>query len=148
MGTCRRIVSGPVQVTAGYVVISFIWIFLSSLSIGRLFSDTAMVVHLEVIKGCFFVALTAGLLYIILQKREREALRQSEEAAAIHEEIIAAEEELRQQFDELLNKETKISRQNECLNALHEAALALMQEQGFDDVLATIVKKMMAISGS
>ena len=65
-----------------------------------------------------------------------------EEILAAYEELSASEEELRQQFDELLAKEEKIYRQNTVLNLLHDTAIGLMAGIGHEDVLKKIIYRV------
>jgi len=65
-----------------------------------------------------------------------------EELLAAYEELSASEEELRQQFDELLAKEGKIYRQNTVLNLLHDTAIGLMAGLGHEDVLKKIIYRV------
>ncbi|MDF2564512.1 MAG: hypothetical protein K0Q53_907 [Massilibacillus sp.] len=62
-----------------------------------------------------------------------------EELLAAYEELTASEEELRQQFDELLVKEEKIYRQNTLLNLLHDTAKGLMADLDHEDVFKKII---------
>jgi diguanylate cyclase (GGDEF)-like protein/PAS domain S-box-containing protein len=143
------------NITAIYIITSVLWILLSDYFVNYLISDTSMIAAIEVIKGCFFVAITAGLLYRLISQNamlfvESKAMlqKQNEETMSTYEELLAAEEELKQQFDELLDREGKISRRNECLYALHEASVALMQGFIADDFFAIVVRKMLKMSGA
>jgi diguanylate cyclase (GGDEF)-like protein len=137
------------------MVASVLWIWLSGLFVRYLIVDPLWITNIEIVKGWLFVVVTAALLYrLILHETnlliasEQKLQKGNEELGAAYEELLAAEEELRQQFDELLNKEMKISRRNECLNVLHEAALTLMNKLNVDDLLAMIVAKMRAAGGA
>jgi len=117
--------------------------------------DPAMVIRIEVIKDGSFVVITAILLYklissnvMLLMKSEKTLQEKNSETMAAYEELLAAEEELKQQVDELGDREGKISRRNECLHALHEASIALMQGFMVDDFLKIVVRKMMAMGGA
>ncbi|QJW47423.1 diguanylate cyclase [bacterium BFN5] len=147
--------SSALKVAASYAVVGTLWIILSDLIVGYLVTDLVLRGKLEVIKGWLFIAITAAVLYYLIRSnhhtltaREKSLHKQNEEIAATYEELYAAEEELRHQFDELLCQESIINRRNECLAALHEAALILMQERTVDDLLQNVVRKMMALSGA
>jgi diguanylate cyclase (GGDEF)-like protein len=151
----KPIGSGALKVSVIYAIVGSLWILLSDLVIGFLVSDPFLRGKLEVIKGWLFITITATVLYHltkennrILNEREASLRKQNEEIAATYEELYAAEEELRHQFDELVTQESVINRRNECLAALHEAALILMQERAVDELLQTVVKKMMSLSGA
>jgi diguanylate cyclase (GGDEF)-like protein len=143
------------KITSIYIIASVLWILLSDYFVNFLIPDPFLITVIEVIKGWFFVAITAGLLYKLISKdamlliESKEMLqKKNEETMATYEELLAAEEELKQQFDELLDREAKISRRNECLYALHEASVAIMQGFIADDFFAIVVKKMMKMSGA
>lgn len=143
------------NITIVYVVTSVLWIVFSDYLVNKLVSDPVMTIKIEVLKGWFFVIVTAVLLYKLISRsykliiESEETLRKkNEEIMATYEELLASEEELKQQFDELMDKEAKINRRNECLYALHEAALALMQGFITEDFLRVVVKKMMGICGA
>ena len=138
-----------------YAVTSVLWIVLSDYVLNYLVSDSALVQNIAVIKGWFFVGITATLLYklidrsvILVFESEQRLQKKNEEIMTTYEELLANEEELKQQFDELLNREEQISRRNECLNTLHEASLLLVKGLMVDDIFEIIVKKIMAMSGA
>jgi transcriptional regulator with GAF, ATPase, and Fis domain len=143
------------HITVTYVVVSVLWILSSDYLVYSLFSDSAIATNIEIVKGWFFVAITAALLYKMIAKNtdllldsERKVQAKHEETMVVYEELIAAEEELKQQFEELLDREGKINRRNECLNTLHEVALIFMQGNIVEDLLETVVNKMKAMSGA
>ncbi|MCC5465840.1 GAF domain-containing protein [Pelosinus baikalensis] len=143
------------KITLMYIVISVLWILFSDYLVNSLVSDPGMVIKIEVVKGCFFVAITALMLYRLisrssrrLRESEEQMQKKNEEIMTTYEELLASEEELKKQFDELLYREEKINRRNECLYALHEASIALMQGFMVDDLLKIVVRKMMKISGA
>lgn len=147
--------SSAVRVAAAYAVAGALWVVVSDFMVGYFVTDRMLRNQLEVVKGWLFIAITAAVLYRLvnanvqaLAAREERLRKQNGEIAATAEELYAAEEELRHQFDELLCRETIINRRNECLAALHEAALTMMQERAVDNLLQTVVAKMMTISGA
>lgn len=151
----QNIFTIAVRITAIYVAASMLWILLSDYFVNYFIADPYLMTAIEVIKGWLFVALTAGMLYKLISKdamlliESKDMLqKKNEETMATYEELLAAEEELKQQFDELLDREGKISRRNECLYALHEASVALMQGFIADDFFAIVVRKMMTMSGA
>ena len=72
----------------------------------------------------------------------------NEELTAMNEELMATEEELRSQFLLLQEKEAKISRQNQLLSSLHEAALGLMSHLDTAQLLAMIVSSACQLIGT
>lgn len=141
------------KITVMYIVIGVLWILFSDYLVNDFASDPGMVIKIEVVKGCFFVAITALVLYQLisrssrlLKESEEQLQKKNEDIMTTYEELLASEEELKQQFDELLYREEKINRRNECLYALHEASITLMQGFMVDDLLKIVVRKMMEIS--
>lgn len=63
----------------------------------------------------------------------------NEELTAINEELTATDEILRNQLDDLLQKEAEISRQNQLLTVLHEIATGLMESRSRQELLTLLV---------
>ncbi|WP_378955112.1 EAL domain-containing protein [Pelosinus sp. sgz500959] len=76
---------------------------------------------------------------ILITTNEKKYQSLHEELLAAYEELTASEEELRQQFDELLAKEEKIYHQNAVLNLLHDTAISLMTDFDHNDVFKKII---------
>ena len=151
----RNISSIALHIAVIYGVTSVLWILLSDHMMNYIISDLELIKTIGILKGWFFVGITAVLLYKLIDKStkrlvdsEQNLQKKHEETMMTYEELLATEEELKQQFDELLNREEKISKQNECLSALHEIALILVQKDMIEDPLAMVVKKMMTVSGA
>ncbi|WP_378956025.1 diguanylate cyclase domain-containing protein [Pelosinus sp. sgz500959] len=151
----RRASSIAFKITMVYAVTSILWILLSDRVLHYFISDPVSVITIEIVKGWLFVGITAVLLYRlifqhmkIIVESEQKLQEKHEETMLAYEELIAQEEELKQQFDEILNREEQVSRRNECLYALHEASLILVQEYKVQDPFAIVVSKMMALSGA
>jgi diguanylate cyclase (GGDEF)-like protein len=151
----RNIYSSGFNVASIYIAISILWIAVSNYLVSYFVLDPAIITNIKVTKEWFLVIITAVLLYKLnsnnvmrLTEAEERLQKKSSEAMAAYEELLAAEEELKQQVDELGDREGKISRRNECLHALHEASIALMQGFMVDDFLKIVVKKMMIMSGA
>jgi len=143
------------HITAIYAVVSILWITLSDYFLNYFIANQMLAQNTAMFKGWFFVVITAMLLYKLIHKHMKLQLesegnlqKKNQEVMTTYEELLANEEELQQQFDELLNREEQITRQNECLNALHEATLMLVQEFKVDNFFKTLVNKMMAITGA
>jgi len=151
----QKISSIALNITMVYGVTSVLWILLSDHLLNYFVPDPALGIKIAIVKGWFFVGITAIMLYKLISKNtkllvesEQKLQKKNEEIMATYEELLANEEELKQQFDELLHREEQISRRNECLNALHEASLLLVQEHIVEDPLMIVVKKMMAVSSA
>lgn len=116
----------PLHIAIIYAIVGGAWILFSDHFLGMLPIEHQTMVFLEVIKGWFYVAFTALLLYAMIKqsfqilKNAEQKVQQSyneletvhgelesthQELEATHEELVAAEEELRQQFDEIQDRE-------------------------------------------
>ncbi|MDP9199890.1 MAG: PAS domain S-box protein, partial [Pseudomonadota bacterium] len=75
------------RIAAGYTVFAACWILLSDYLLARLIPDPETLVRIGVYKGIVFVAVTAGLLLLVLRRvfgaleRNYEALKSQEEVA-------------------------------------------------------------------
>lgn len=108
-----------VKIALGYAIVSAAWILFSDRLITWITSDPEKLFVLSAGKGWLFVAVTAYLLYIVVNshvERLRTAnsnlSRANDELTAANEELLAIEEELRGQYDEIENG-AKILRQRE-----------------------------------
>jgi diguanylate cyclase (GGDEF)-like protein/PAS domain S-box-containing protein len=77
-----------------------------------------------------------------------ELTASNEELTAMNEELMASEEELRSQFVLLQEKDAQISRQNELLTSLHDAALGLMGHREVDELLSKIISSACRLIGT
>ncbi|HUG12679.1 MAG TPA: ATP-binding protein [Opitutaceae bacterium] len=85
----RKLTRLALQVAAGYAVIAGLWIVFSDRVLMRLTSDPVELETWSIVKGWFFVVVTAGLLYLILRRELRradsEAQRRTDAEAALRE---------------------------------------------------------------
>jgi len=91
-----------------YGIIGALWILYSDALLERLVNDLALFRVLQTIKGWFFVAVSAILIYLLihnkmkmLEKAINRITEGYEELSGAHEELVAIEEELRQQYNQL-----------------------------------------------
>lgn len=91
-----------------YGLIGFMWIFSSDSIISIFINDLSFYKYAQIYKGCIFVALSSVIIYILIQSKisiiqcEIKKNHQSyEELSAAHQQLIAIEEELRDQYNEL-----------------------------------------------
>lgn len=94
------------------------------------------------------IALVNGELYTSLAKSEKALQEKNIALTAAYEELMATEEELRNQFTELMAHEEKISRQNTILASVHETALGLLNGLDFDKVLGKIISSAAELVGT
>jgi len=73
------------SVVVGYAVLGALWILFSDGAVEAMFSDPASLMQASRYKGWFFVAFTAGLLYILLTQFVRHIERLQQERIRSHE---------------------------------------------------------------
>lgn len=110
--------------------------------------------------GLLLVSVVRDVSQIVLQEekrlRQEAELRQShcqlnaayEELTATHEELTASEEELRMQVEMLSEREGKIQRQNELLQALQQSAVEIMQRLNVSSLLKDILRRATRLAGT
>ncbi|WP_070000342.1 putative bifunctional diguanylate cyclase/phosphodiesterase [Cellulosilyticum sp. I15G10I2] len=91
-----------------YGVLGVLWILLSDELLSRIVTDLELYKRLALYKGWAYVVITMILIYLLvlerltlLKRMLRKIYDNFEELSANNEELIALEEELRHQFDEL-----------------------------------------------
>ena len=60
--------AGVVRIVAIYAAFSALWILLSDRAVGALVDDADRITAVSVWKGWFFVAVTSGLLYLLVRQ--------------------------------------------------------------------------------
>jgi signal transduction histidine kinase len=68
----------PFRITAIYLITGALWILLSDQLLAALTDDPSALTHLETFKGWFYVLVTAGLLYVLIQHAEAALERRVE----------------------------------------------------------------------
>ncbi len=96
------------KITFIYGILGVLWILLSDELLSRLVGDVEVYKRVSFYKGWAYVVLTMGLIYSLILKRLsvsksmlRKIYENFEELSSNNEELIALEEELRHQVDEL-----------------------------------------------
>lgn len=83
--------SGPYSIVLNYALFSAGWIFFSDLLLNVLFNDKELITKLSIFKGWLFVAITSGLLLLLIKRKWREmqeALAAANRAEAQFKNII------------------------------------------------------------
>ncbi|MDF2878468.1 MAG: sensor- diguanylate cyclase/phosphodiesterase [Clostridia bacterium] len=103
-----------------YLLLGVIWILLSDKIVEWFVRNKQMIVVISMIKGWFYVGITASLIFFLIYSVlrrikviEKELRGKNEELSAIYEELVASEEELRWQLDEILNHQEKLKTSEE-----------------------------------
>ena len=60
--------AGVVRIVGIYAVFAALWILLSDRAVGALSDDAARITSVSMWKGWFFVAVTSGLLYLLMRR--------------------------------------------------------------------------------
>lgn len=97
-----------VRIMAIYAVTSVLWILLSDYVLGSLGLEPAITTNIAIIKGWAFVAITAAMLYKIVFKQTKLLIESEQimkkkniEITAAYEELLAVEDDLKEQFQRL-----------------------------------------------
>ncbi len=134
------------KISLVYFLFGILWILFSETLVWSLPLDKDVTAFISVIKGWLYVVITAFIVYImsrryIMRLSQSNQLQQNnfDELTSVHEELIATEEELRQQFNEVLGSREKIRTQNTILLTLQEAMVGLINQVDMDTLLNVIV---------
>ncbi|WHH61091.1 EAL domain-containing protein [Petroclostridium sp. X23] len=91
-----------------YGIIGLLWVLLSDRIAEKIVHDPALLRQVQTYKGWFYVTTTMVMVYILIRNRMslfmnaiNKVYEGYEEVAATHEELVAIEEELREQFNEV-----------------------------------------------
>jgi signal transduction histidine kinase len=77
-GGLLKLTDTPLKITAIYAIMGGLWILFSDQLLTALVSDPGTFARLEMLKGWFYVFVTAGLLYVLIRRAD-EAQRASEQ---------------------------------------------------------------------
>ncbi len=103
--------SVPLRIVTVYTLLSALWILFSDKLLGSLVKDQDALVRLSILKGWFFVTVTASLLYWLI-KRYLARINSHEEALRQNEELLNLTLELLPVGVWLIDKEGRIVRGN------------------------------------
>lgn len=126
------------RIMAIYAVTSIVWIVFSDYLLGSLRLEPVLATNIAIIKGWAFVAITAVMLYKIVLKQtdllidaEQLMKKKNIEITAAYEELLAVEDDLKEQFQRLhiLHHDLQASQQrNQALiDAIPDAILKFDQ---------------------
>ncbi|MCK9444278.1 MAG: EAL domain-containing protein [Tissierellaceae bacterium] len=107
------------KIIALYIIIGALWITLSDTILGNIVKDSEMYKTLQLYKGWLYVAVTAMFFYAIILKSLRlfgfamdKIYDTYEELVASHEELIAMEGALKDQYSELEKNKNELTISN------------------------------------
>lgn len=84
----KRAAAGAFTVALGYAVVAGLWILLSDRAAGLLFSSHETLVWAGMVKGWFFVAVTAVLLYALVHRLVRQLMDAQRRELALEQERL------------------------------------------------------------
>ncbi|MDQ0192459.1 putative bifunctional diguanylate cyclase/phosphodiesterase [Paenibacillus wynnii] len=123
---------GSTRIAGIYFIVGCLWILFTDKAVSTFTKNTELIAQINMIKGWFFVFMTALIIFsLILRtlkqiKRTEEKLeiaykdlmRTYENLESAYEEITATEEELRQQYDHLSDNQRKLTENEEKMHHL------------------------------
>ncbi|NGM82358.1 EAL domain-containing protein [Paenibacillus sp. 7124] len=136
---------GASRIAGIYFIIGCLWILLTDKAVSALTSNADLIATINMVKGWFFVFMTALLIFVLILetlKRIRKVeedlevsyknlMNTHENLESAYEEITATEEELRQQYDQLIENQRKLSDSEE-----------KMQHLAYHDLLTDLPNKL------
>ena len=136
-GTCRTHIgrflhnrTGSADIVIYYVIFGACWIFFSDLLVSRLATDTALYSDISIIKGWLFIAITALLLYVLIQRRVRMTLA----LQARH-------------VGEIEERERRIMQANRLYAVLSAVNRSIIRTSGQQELLNEVCRILVAIGG-
>lgn len=106
-----------------YLFIGALWILASDKLLRYFVVNTQLASDISMVKGWFYVLVTAGMLYFLIkmsfskiQSVNKELLKKYKELAAVYEELTASEQELQKQIEMLTDSEERYRLISEATN--------------------------------
>jgi diguanylate cyclase (GGDEF)-like protein len=136
---------GSTRIAGIYFVVGCLWILFTDKAVTAITDDAEWIATINMIKGWFFVFLTALLIFVLIlgtlkriknieKKLEiayRDRVYAYESLESAFEEITATEDELRQQYDHLIENQRRLTESEE-----------KMQHLAYHDVLTGLPNKL------
>lgn len=140
-----------IKICVIYLLIGLFWIYFSDRIVYFLFRSEQMHLLVSTYKGFFYVVATSGLLYVLvynllkkvnaaeqkLNETNDELIAANIELQAYIQEMVASEEELRNQYDQIVEFDKKLSASEEKYKGLitqMQLGIALYEGQHEDDI--------------
>lgn len=125
-------IRGSLKIATIYLVIGSLWILVTDKIINTFTHDPEWIRIINIIKGWFFILITALLIFALilgtlnrikriekkLNLAYKDKVSAHENLEAAYEEIIATEEELREQYEQLIENQEKLSSSEEKMQYL------------------------------
>lgn len=94
----------PFVITALYLVIGTSWTFLSDRAAEHYFPSFDELARFQTYKGCFYILVSAGILYLLLRRQHRRNVQALSLATQMAAALAASENEVRRVNQELENR--------------------------------------------
>lgn len=118
-----------------YLVIGFIWVYFSDRIINKLVKDSEMLLIISTYKGWIYVIITSAILYLVirsllkkvylaekkLNKSYEELLEVNKKLECYVQQLTDSREELRIQYNQIIESEKKLSKSEEKNKAIIKA---------------------------
>ncbi len=115
------------KISAGYLLAALLWILFSDRLVTNFTHDPEMIFVISSIKGILFVLVTSWILYLLVYgqlrrvgKAQSQYLQSIAELENAHEKLLASDEVLQRQYDELNVKTKELSEKESEIRALFE----------------------------
>jgi diguanylate cyclase (GGDEF)-like protein len=140
--------SESLKIALIYVLVGGLWILLSDKILGIFVKNPESYMLIQTYKGWFYVILTTFLIYSLVSKKLfllKSALKKIydnfEELNSAHEELVALDEELRQQYDELDKNRNALILKEKDLNflAFYDTLTTLPNRTSFETELNKLI---------
>lgn len=141
---------GSAKISGTYLIIGCLWILLTDRAVSTFIKNKDWMAIINMVKGWFFVFMTASLIFILIlgtlrrikrieQKLElayKDRVHAHEELEAAYEEITATEEELRQQYDHLIENQRRLTESEEKMHhlAYHDLLTGLPNKRALYEI--------------
>lgn len=126
---------GCIKICLIYLVIGFIWVYFSDRIINKLVKDSEMLLIISTYKGWIYVIITSAILYLVirsllkkvylaekkLNKSYEELLEVNKKLECYVERLTDSREELRIQYNQIIESEKKLSKSEEKNKAIIKA---------------------------
>ncbi|MDT3428123.1 diguanylate cyclase (GGDEF)-like protein [Paenibacillus forsythiae] len=136
---------GASRIAGIYFIVGCLWILLTDRAVSALTDNAELIATINMIKGWFFVFVTALLIFALilstlrrirrvekdLETSYKNVINAHENLESAYEEITATEEELRQQYDQLIENQRRLGESEE-----------KMQHLAYHDLLTDLPNKL------
>ncbi|MGO4537645.1 putative bifunctional diguanylate cyclase/phosphodiesterase [Paenibacillus sp. 2TAB19] len=136
---------GSLRIAGIYFIVGILWILLTDRAVSAITDDADWLASINMIKGWFFILVTAllvfGLIWRTLKRIKRmeeklelayrEMVQAHDELESAYEEITATEDELRQQYEFVIDNQKKLRESEE-----------KMQHLAYHDLLTGLPNKL------